>query len=567
MSGPVVNNSHVQNTKQNCETGTANSQIPIQEHLFNQSWYAPRIAATFLSDDICSGQPIQPEQLFEYTNGRFLVNEKYEVSKRYAKFDLEALCAVVSSVPSVSSPISKIDKLEGGFNKALLMTAENGKELIAKIPCPLVVPAEHSTASEAALLEYIRSQTSVPVSKVLAWSSDSSNPVGSEYIVMEKVNGRQLVDVWGEMNQLQQFRMIQNLVRLECQLASLEFPGYGNVYFRRSIKHGSPVIPINDDYCLGPAYNASWFPQTGNQDCAGPWSTLAKLFLALAHRGLAHVQRSKLVPRGPHFGTRPEHIHILEAAMKIIPRFVGYIERFSKPTLWHGDLHLGNIFVCSKDPTRIVGIIDWQFVSIMPAFMQVQWPSFISPPENYEIGVVKPNLPPDFDDMDSDEKAFAVAERDQAILSKCYEAALAKNCLESYRALTDADTAVQQLLSSTENTWKDGIIPLRDALVQISENWRELGFSGPCPYQISRDDLLRHRLELSRYKDWQKLKTYTQELLHSDDDGWISPQLNFSKVQARHNELFRLFKESEELTEEEAKELWVYIDRAERPLL
>lgn len=409
----------------------------------------------------------------------------------------------------------------------------------------------------------VRSQTSVPVPKVLAWSSDSSNPVGSEYIVMEKVNGRQLVDVWGEMGQLQQFKLIQNLAQLESQLASMEFPGYGNLYFRHSTKDGSQVIPINDDYCIGPAYNASWFPQFGNQNYAGPWAGLSDLCLALANRGLAHVQHSTLVPRGPHFGAKLEHIHILETAMKIIPKLVGYIQRFSRPTLWHGDLHLGNIFVCNKDPTRIVGIIDWQFVSIMPAFMQVQWPSFIRPPENYEIGIVKPDLPPNFDEMDSDEKAFAITERDQALLSKCYEAALAKNHLESYLALTQVDSVARDLLSLTENTWKHGIIPLRDSLVQISEKWRQIGLSEPCPYQITRDDLLRHRLELSRYRDWQKLKAYTQELLHSDDDGWVPPHLDFNKVQARHTELFQLYirKESEEVPEEEAKKLWFYIDR------
>lgn len=74
---------------------------------------------------------------------------------------------------------------------------------------------------------------------------------------MEKINGRQLVDVWGEMDQLQQFKLIQNLVQLESQLASMKFPGYGNLYFRHSTKHGGQVIPINDDYCIGPAYNAS----------------------------------------------------------------------------------------------------------------------------------------------------------------------------------------------------------------------------------------------------------------------------------------------------------------------
>lgn len=76
------------------------------------------------------------------------------MSERYAKFDLDALCALVSALPHVSSPISRIDKMEGGFNKVLLMTAENGKEVIAKLPCPRVVPPQHSTASEAAVMAY-----------------------------------------------------------------------------------------------------------------------------------------------------------------------------------------------------------------------------------------------------------------------------------------------------------------------------------------------------------------------------------------------------------------------------
>lgn len=76
------------------------------------------------------------------------------MSKRYVKFNVDALCSLVSSLPSVSSPVSKIDKMEGGFNKALLLTADNGKEVIAKIPFPSIVPWEYSTASEAAVLEY-----------------------------------------------------------------------------------------------------------------------------------------------------------------------------------------------------------------------------------------------------------------------------------------------------------------------------------------------------------------------------------------------------------------------------
>ncbi|RAK95656.1 uncharacterized protein BO80DRAFT_368228, partial [Aspergillus ibericus CBS 121593] len=100
------------------------------------------------------GEPIQHEQLFAYTNGRFLVNEKAEMSKRYAKFDLTALCDTVSALPQICSPIATIDKMEGGFNKALLMTAQNGKQIIAKIPFPSLVPQQYTTASEVAVLKY-----------------------------------------------------------------------------------------------------------------------------------------------------------------------------------------------------------------------------------------------------------------------------------------------------------------------------------------------------------------------------------------------------------------------------
>lgn len=44
--------------------------------------------------------------------------------------------------------------MEGGFSKALLMTMDNGTEVVAKIPCPNAGRAMYSTASEAAVLQY-----------------------------------------------------------------------------------------------------------------------------------------------------------------------------------------------------------------------------------------------------------------------------------------------------------------------------------------------------------------------------------------------------------------------------
>ena len=50
--------------------------------------------------------------------------------------------------------VYKIDKMERGFSKAIVMTTEDGMEAVAKIPCPNAGRAKYSTASEAAVLQY-----------------------------------------------------------------------------------------------------------------------------------------------------------------------------------------------------------------------------------------------------------------------------------------------------------------------------------------------------------------------------------------------------------------------------
>lgn len=74
------------------------------------------------------------------------------MAKRYAAFNVPALCDLVSSLPQINSPIVRIEKKEGGYNKALLLTAENKRTVIAKIPCSKIVPPEYGTASEVAVL-------------------------------------------------------------------------------------------------------------------------------------------------------------------------------------------------------------------------------------------------------------------------------------------------------------------------------------------------------------------------------------------------------------------------------
>jgi hypothetical protein len=84
-----------------------------------------------------------------------LINEKYQCEQRYVKFDVARLCAVAAIAGGRSeSPITAIEKMEGGFCKALLMKKEDGTEVVVKIPSKIAGPPRYSTASEVATLKY-----------------------------------------------------------------------------------------------------------------------------------------------------------------------------------------------------------------------------------------------------------------------------------------------------------------------------------------------------------------------------------------------------------------------------
>jgi hypothetical protein len=76
----------------------------------------------------------------------------------------------------------------------------------------------------------------VPVHKVLACNADSLNPVGAEYIIMEKAVGCQLVKKQGEMKDWNHFDSIRNLCKAEADLAAITFPANRSLYFRESMR-------------------------------------------------------------------------------------------------------------------------------------------------------------------------------------------------------------------------------------------------------------------------------------------------------------------------------------------
>ena len=68
--------------------------------------------------------------------------------------------------------------------------------------------------------------------------------VGAEYIIMEKVNSKDLGDIWYELSEKEQIKVVIQVARLESVLFSISLPGCGSVYYKRDLKNSTEAVNI-----------------------------------------------------------------------------------------------------------------------------------------------------------------------------------------------------------------------------------------------------------------------------------------------------------------------------------
>ncbi|KAL8820638.1 MAG: hypothetical protein Q9223_001182 [Gallowayella weberi] len=500
---------------------------------------------------LCRGVEIDENDLFDYTNGRFLNDEKAQFLKRRVVFDVSKLCDVASSV-SNGSPVCTIEKMEGGFSKALLITMENKQSVIAKIPCHNAGRRMYSTASEAAVLQYVNLYTTVPVPALLAWSADATNPVGAEYIIMEKAPSIQLFKVWDDLAPASRLQLIKSLTQLEQKLANVRFPAYGSLYCRNSISKASERVPLNQSldptgsFCVGPFCGPTWIDGTSSADIslelkAGPWSSLLEFGVVLAQKSILRTRLPTANRRPAHLqGSLKDHCLLLDVTQRLLPT---------------------NIFISENNHSQIVSLIDWQSKSISPLFLQARWPEFLAPPDDYHEGPAQPTLPPDFEKLDTEERNIALHEKQRADASKAYEVATYLHDRDAYSAHWKLDQSLRELFKRVGDTWDDGIMPLQTCLVRIREAWGKLGFFEPYPLECSLPNMAASfEQQASDYEKWYEIQDFAQRYLSTDAEGWVAPQVDFEEKREQNKALLELLIQRAETPEQadELKGVWLF---------
>ncbi|CAK3795388.1 Hypothetical predicted protein [Lecanosticta acicola] len=483
----------------------------------------------------CRGLTISRDELYKYTNGTFLTNATNAVHRRYLKFDLNELCSIASRTGTTSA-VTEVEKIEGGFSKALLLKKLDGTEVVAKLPFKIAGPAHYTTASEVAVLQYISQHTKVPVPKVLAWSSDPTNTVGAEYIIMEKAPGMQLVKVFGNMRDYDHVLLIKNLCALESELAAIKFPANGSLYLRESLQNSSDAnVPLDStedpegQFCVGPSCDRAWNEEGSRRESEC---------------------------------SRAEQIATLRLAWEVVTRMCAdsLPGKFASPTLWHSDLHLGNIYVAEEDPTQIVSIIDWQGLPILPMFCQVRFPEFLDLPESYEIGAPVPHRPDKLDEMQEDDRILAEYTHKQVCMGKAYEAASGFKNKQVYKA-RQLPSYFKDFFERCGEISEEGVVPFRACLIELSKVWEETGCAGKCPIQFTPEDLAKHERDFEEYSNFHRIRAIARKYLDTDSEGWIPPGTDVEVKRQQNQELLQLvMKRSAEYgrTPENVRKIWPF---------
>lgn len=105
----------------------------------------------------------------------------------------------------------------------------------------------------------VQTNTSIPIPEILDWSDDASNPIGTEYIIMEHATGVQLHQRWPTMAGDQQIRCIDAICQKVKQMVDIEFPAYGSLYFADTSFESASKHPVDQRFSIGPHCGAIYW--------------------------------------------------------------------------------------------------------------------------------------------------------------------------------------------------------------------------------------------------------------------------------------------------------------------
>jgi hypothetical protein len=189
--------------------------------------------------------------------------------------------------------------------------------------------------SELATLEHVRKHTTIPVPKVYLTNHSDNNCVGAPFVLMERMHGVPLGDIWEDLSLDHKLDAIKQLAGIHGQLASQKFDTIG------SIRPDGSVGPFLDQ--------VQW------------WQPLSELPFG----NTSDYINSYLKEDNPdrRASARALYPAIKEKLSEHLERNAGNPTLIAPYRLIHPDLNFRNLLVTQEEgmPPEICGVIDWDW--------------------------------------------------------------------------------------------------------------------------------------------------------------------------------------------------------------
>ncbi|KAL0957922.1 hypothetical protein HGRIS_000103 [Hohenbuehelia grisea] len=500
------------------------------------------------------------KDLFNYTSGRWIVNDALRLAERRRIFNVEGLRKLAAeSVNRSPDDIECLEKLaEGGFNRIFLITMRDGFRMVARIPYPHTTPTYLAVASEVATLVYLRA-AGLPTPEVYGYSPSANNAAETEYIFMEFIQGTNLGDIWFDLGEEEIIPILHQIVDIESKMMQQSFPAGGSLYFTEDLAKAAPTsdtparpgVTLKDGrFSVGPETSlALWYGRRSLLGVnRGPYTNAEAALTTGAEKELAYLRRfgRPLLPfqreRRDAYGYQEQqpsdHIQNLDRYLRIVSMLTPRRSAVDYFCLRHPDLQPGNVIV-SRSPDSnsylVVGLIDWQHSSILPLSLHAGIPREL---QNYGDSawslMTEPSLPEKFDDLDDSQRQREMELYRRRVVHYHYVKHTNENNILHYAFLMDHIGMLRRrLFNLARAPWEGETHALKVALIEATKNWESVAGEGiPCPIAFDQDDV-RKTMELDvKLREMDECIEEFRDAIGVGPEDWV-PAEHYEEALAR----------------------------------
>jgi len=230
------------------------------------------------------------------------------------------------------------------------------------------------TRNEVACLSWVGKHTSIPVPTVVRWDATSSNLLGHEYMLLDRVPGKSVDAFYDSLDDEHKETLVRQLAQILVQMHNVRWEHVGGLTLDDADIEGASIRPgpvLDETFWQPPDIKTFWDPVVPGETFAslnvgGPFGSytayaaaqLSKYAHAISkHPNLEFVR--DLLPRVKRL------VLVLQDASESL---TATIDSSQKYVLAHRDLHLGNVMY-NLESRLVTGVLDWEFASVVPERM------------------------------------------------------------------------------------------------------------------------------------------------------------------------------------------------------